>query len=68
MAESEKTLRHTIYRLSKALEPVESIKLNVYAKLHYRGFKQKDPQADLTYNGTFLGTNLLPCFGYIYDA
>jgi len=46
------------------LEPGESIRLNVHAKLHYRGFKQKDPQADLTYNGSFLGTNILPCFGY----
>lgn len=62
--EDDENLRHTIYCLSTPLKPEESIKLNVQGELHYRGFCQKNPQADLTYNGSVLGTDLLPYFGY----
>jgi len=62
--EDDETLRHSIYSLSRPLKPGESMDLVVHGKLHYLGFHQNDPQADLTYNGTFLGIDLLPYFGY----
>ena len=64
IAENDETLRHSIYQLSKPLQSGDSMKLTVDGELHYKGFHQSDPQADLTFNGTFLGTDLLPYFGY----
>jgi len=57
-------LRHSIYRLQPALAPGENMRLDVEADLAYKGFHQSDYQGDLTYNGTVLGTDFLPFFGY----
>lgn len=40
------------------------MKLSINGILWYKGFHPSDPQADLTFNGTILGTDLLPYFGY----
>jgi ABC-type transport system involved in multi-copper enzyme maturation permease subunit len=64
MIDRDDRLRHSIYRLSPPLAPGESMDLAVTGTLSYKGFHQTDPQADLTFNGTILGTDLLPFFGY----
>ena len=61
-ADSE--FRHAVYRLQPALAPGNTMVLNIKATLAYKGFHQSDFQGDLTYNGTVLGTDLLPFFGY----
>jgi len=60
----DKLLRYAIYNLSRPLKSGEKTVLHVQAELHYKGFHQNDPQADLTYNGSFSGTDILPYFGY----
>ena len=60
----DKSMRYAIYNLSHSLKPGEKIVLTAQAELHYKGFHQNDPQADLTYNGSFLGADMLPYFGY----
>jgi ABC-type transport system involved in multi-copper enzyme maturation permease subunit len=60
----DEKLRHAIYRLQPALAPGKRMHLNIQAGLAYKGFHQSKYQGDLTYNGTVLGTDLLPCFGY----
>ncbi len=64
LLDEDKSLRYAIYNLPRPLKPGEKIILMVQAELHYKGFHQSDPQADLTYNGSFLGTDILPYFGY----
>ena len=62
--EDDAGLRHTIFRLTPSLEAGESLTLNLVANLAYKGFHQSEFQGDLTYNGTVLGTDFLPIFGY----
>jgi len=62
--QDDASLRHAIYRLEPALEPGEKLRLTIEARLAYKGFHQSDFQSDLTYNGTVLGTDFLPFFGY----
>lgn len=57
-------LRHAIHRFRPALKPGETMRLTIEARLAYKGFHQSDFQSDLTYNGTVLGTDFLPFFGY----
>lgn len=57
-------LRHFIYRVRPALMAGESMSLDVEASLAYKGFHQSDFQGDLTYDGTVLGADFLPFFGY----
>ena len=61
-ADSE--FRHAIYRLHPALAPGNTMGLNIKATIGYKGFHQSDFQGDLTYNGSVLGTDFLPFFGY----
>lgn len=56
--------RHRIYRLQPALAPGKQMRLNVEGRLAHKGFHQSEFQSDLTYNGTVLGADLLPCLGY----
>ena len=63
-AEDDQRLRHAVYRLQPALGPGEKMGLTVKANLAYKGFHQSEYQGDLTYNGTVLGTDFLPLFGY----
>ncbi len=62
--QDDTNLRHAIYRLHPALRPGEELCLTIEARLAYKGFHQSDFQSDLTYNGTVLGTDFLPFFGY----
>ena len=62
--EVDSELRHAIYRLQPALAPGNTMGLNIKATVAYRGFHQSDFQGDLTYNGSVLGTDFLPFFGY----
>ncbi|RFA26377.1 hypothetical protein CAI21_16940 [Alkalilimnicola ehrlichii] len=58
--------RHAVYRLSTPLPPGERLRLRARGRLQYLGFTQdeEDPQAKITFNGSFLGTELLPRLGY----
>ena len=62
--EEDSEFRHAIYRLQPALAPGNTMGLNIKATLAYKGFHQSDFQGDLTYNGSVLGTDFLPFFGY----
>ncbi|WP_035236554.1 ABC transporter permease/M1 family aminopeptidase [Desulfobacter vibrioformis] len=62
--ESDAEFRHAIYLLKPALAPGKAMKLNIKATLAHKGFHQSDFQGDLTYNGSVLGTDFLPFFGY----
>ncbi len=62
--EQDEKLRHAIYRMKLALKAGESMNIKVVGSLAHRGFHQSDFQGDLTYNGSVLATNFLPCFGY----
>jgi len=62
--ENDSEFRHAIYRLQPALAPGKTMGLNIKATLAYKGFHQSDFQGDLTYNGSVLGTDFLPFFGY----
>ena len=62
--EDDSEFRHAIYRLQPALAPGKTMALNIKATLAYNGFHQSDFQGDLTYNGSVLGTDFLPFFGY----
>ncbi|WP_020586649.1 hypothetical protein [Desulfobacter curvatus] len=62
--EDDSELRHAVYRLKPALAPGKTMALNIKATLAYKGFHQSDFQGDLTYNGSVLGTDFLPFFGY----
>ncbi|WP_321414467.1 hypothetical protein [uncultured Desulfobacter sp.] len=62
--EEDSKFRHAIYRLQPTLAPGNTIGLNIKATLAYKGFHQSDFQGDLTYNGSVLGTDFLPFFGY----
>lgn len=55
------------YALPKSLAPRASLNIRLKAEKAYHGFTQsgKDPQADLTYNGSFAGIReFLPVVGY----
>ncbi len=56
--------RHTIYSISPALQPGDSITIQYEAILQYSGFTNHDPQPALAYNGSFLPKEILPFFGY----
>lgn len=62
--EDDSEFRHAIYRLQPALAPGNTMGMNIKATLAYKGFHQDDFQGDLTYNGSVLGTDFLPFFGY----
>lgn len=64
MLENDARVRHAIYRVRPALEPGGMMDLTIKATLAYKGFHQSEFQGDLTYNGTVLGTDFLPSFGY----
>lgn len=56
--------RHTIYSISPALLPGDSITIQYEALLQYSGFTNHDPQPALAYNGSFLHKEIFPFFGY----
>ena len=62
--EHDSEFRHAVYRLKPALAPGKTMELTIKATLAHKGFHQSDFQGDLTYNGSLLGTDFLPFFGY----
>jgi ABC-2 type transport system permease protein len=60
---------HRLFKcaLPNTLRPGDHIKLVIEATLQYKGFTQKDPQPDLTFNGSFLHRDIVPVIGYDPD-
>ncbi len=52
------------FQLPKPLQANQTIPLKVECVLDYIGFSQSDPQADLTFNGTLMGRDIIPVIGY----
>ncbi len=63
-AEVNEDLRYIVYKTGTPVKAGEVVTVQISASLQYKGFHQSDPQGDLVYNGTFLGVDLLPHFGY----
>jgi ABC-2 type transport system permease protein len=53
-----------IYKLTKSLQPGDSIKMNVSLAFSPKGFKNGDPGTAVVYNGTFFNSEFLPSLGY----
>ena len=61
---SDEVHQQYAYQFPKPLQTNETMTLEVECTLDYTGFSQSDPQADLTFNGTLLGRNIIPIIGY----
>ena len=61
---SDEAHQQYAFQLPKLLQANETIPLRVECVLDYIGFSQSDPQADLTFNGTLMGRNIIPVIGY----
>jgi len=57
-----------IYKLSSALKPGDSIKLDINLEYFPKGFKNSDPGTAIVYNGTFFNSSFLPSLGYTEQA
>jgi len=55
---------YTIYSLSPALAPGDTIKMSYRQTLRPKGFETGDSGTDMVYNGTFFDNAVLPGFGY----
>ncbi|MDQ1087161.1 hypothetical protein [Siphonobacter sp. SORGH_AS_1065] len=58
------TLRHALYRLPRPLLPNDSLIVTAVGTLQHTGYTNGDPQPELTFNGSFLPSGILPYFGY----
>ncbi len=61
---SDEAHQQYAFQLPQPLQANETITLKVECILDYIGFSQSDPQADLTFNGTLMGRNIIPIIGY----
>jgi ABC-type transport system involved in multi-copper enzyme maturation permease subunit len=61
---SDQAHQQYAFRLPKPLQANETTTLKVECTLDYIGFSQSDPQADLTFNGTLMGRDIIPIIGY----
>lgn len=59
-----KKYHYTIYELSQALAPGDTLKMSFRQTLQPKGFETGDSGTDLVYNGTFFDNSVLPGFGY----
>ncbi len=55
---------YTIYQLSRALAPGDTMKMNFRQTLEPEGFEAGDSGTEVIYNGTFFDNGTLPGFGY----
>ncbi|SFH44069.1 ABC transporter permease/M1 family aminopeptidase [Pedobacter insulae] len=55
---------YTIYQLSQALAPGETMKMNFKQTLQPKGFETDNSAIDVVDNGTFFDNAVLPSFGY----
>ncbi len=56
-----------IYKLTKALQPGDSLKMTMDMDYFPKGFKT-NPSSAIVYNGTFFNSQLLPSLGYNSDS
>lgn len=61
---SDEVHQQYAFQFPKPLQTNETITLEVECTLDYIGFSQSDPQADLTFNGTLMGRDIIPIIGY----
>ena len=61
---SDEAHQQYAFQLPKPLRANETTTLKVECTLDYIGFSQSDPQADLTFNGTLMGRDIIPVIGY----
>lgn len=61
---SDEAHQQYAFQLPDPLQAKETITLRVECILDYIGFSQSDPQADLTFNGTIIGRDIIPVIGY----
>ena len=61
--------KHRLFKcvFPEPLQAGQHMKLDISATLQYKGFTQKDPQADLVFNGSFLCRDIVPVIGYDAD-
>lgn len=59
-----KKYHYTIYQLSQALAPGDTLKMNFKQILRQKGFETENSDIDVVYNGTFFDNAVLPSFGY----
>jgi ABC-2 type transport system permease protein len=60
----DEDLRCLVYKLPRTLLPNDSLTLSAAMTLRYTGFADHEAHPDLTFNGTFLSTDILPHIGY----
>ena len=61
---SDKVHQQYAFQLPRPLQANETTTLKIKCTLDYIGFSQSDPQADLTFNGTLMGRDIIPVIGY----
>ncbi|MYF99731.1 hypothetical protein F4212_11485 [Candidatus Poribacteria bacterium] len=61
---SDEVHQQYAYKLPTPLQANATITIEVDCTLDYIGFSQSDPQADLTFNGTLMGRDIIPIIGY----
>lgn len=59
-----KKYHYTIYQLSQALAPGDTMKMNFKQTLQSKGFETDNSAIDVVDNGTFFDNAVLPSFGY----
>lgn len=64
----DKAAGFRIYKLSKKLNPGDSMKINISLDYFPKGFKNADAGTSIVANGTFFNSQFLPSFGYIEGA
>lgn len=67
LVKTDTVLRHALYVFDTPLQPHDSLLLTLGGHLRYAGFTNSDPQADLTFNGSFITEKVIPHIGYDKD-
>jgi ABC-2 type transport system permease protein len=60
----DKKYRHSVYELTRALKPGDSVQMFFRLSFLTRGFVDGRSNTDIVYNGTFLNNSYLPALGY----
>ncbi|MES2761858.1 MAG: M1 family aminopeptidase [Bacteroidota bacterium] len=61
---NDKELFVKVYKLNKAIQPGDSIKLDYTIDYFQKSWFSNDEKSDVVYNGTFINNSLLPSIGY----
>ncbi|HLZ17227.1 MAG TPA: hypothetical protein VKQ08_09310, partial [Cyclobacteriaceae bacterium] len=62
--EGHKEFYYTIYELSRALQPGDSLKVNFKLSFSTKGFVEGPSNTDIVFNGTFFNNTYFPGIGY----